>query len=100
MASTKFTLIGIDITGDDEKTVAVFAEAGDFKAFYRAQAWCEGQGVSVGEMQGPEPIGLLRGDFAIAKWRNLSAAERRVLDGTITGDKRNGPVTVTLKAPR
>jgi hypothetical protein len=47
-------------------------------------------------MQRGAPRGILRGDAVIAKWRNLSHAERVALDGLMTGDMRHGPVTVTL----
>ncbi|WP_216668966.1 hypothetical protein [Paraburkholderia xenovorans] len=41
--------------------------------------------------------GRLVGYYRIAKWRNLNAAERRELDGTMTGDMRHGPATINLK---
>ncbi|WP_250467671.1 hypothetical protein [Caballeronia sp. GAFFF2] len=69
-----------------------------FEAVYSAEAWCAENGYSVGAAQQGAPRGLLRGDFAIAKWRNLSPAERLSLDGTMTGDMRNGPVTIHIKA--
>lgn len=77
--------------------IKVFNEVGTFQANYAAEAWCEKHGISVGRSQGMEPRGLLFGDFDIAKWRNLNAVERSALHGTMTGDGRNGPVTVTLK---
>lgn len=38
----------------------------------------------------------MRGNYLIGKWRNLTGAERAALDGAMTGDGGNGPVTVTL----
>jgi hypothetical protein len=74
-----------------------FANTGDFAAMYAAEDWCKQNGYSVGSSQRGSPRGLLRGDWLIAKWRNLTAAERRQLDGQMTGDMRNGPVTVRVK---
>ncbi|MBR8029238.1 hypothetical protein KDX27_34930 [Burkholderia cenocepacia] len=74
----------------------VFDRPGDFEACNAAEKWCRDRGISVGEMQGPAPRGLLVGDFWIAKWRNLNAAEKRALNGRMTGDMRHGPVTVTF----
>lgn len=71
---------------------------GDFQGFYAAEKWCRENGYSVGSMQRDDPIGILRGDVCIAKWRHLTKAERDALDGTIEGDKRNGPVYVHLRA--
>lgn len=39
----------------------------------------------------------MRGDVLIAKWHNLSAKERAECDGVMTGDFRNGPVTINIK---
>lgn len=74
-----------------------FSESGDFAAFDAACSWLSSLGYSIGSMQRGDPIGVVRGDCSIAKWRNLTAADRLVLDGIIEGDKRNGPVTVTLR---
>lgn len=79
----------------------IFDRTGDFEAFRDAESWLKENGYSWGSMQGDAPIGVMRGDYDIAKWRNLSTREINALDGTITGDKRNGPVTVTIfKATR
>lgn len=74
----------------------VFDQPGDFEACRAAEKWCVERGISVGDMQGPAPRGLLVGDFWIAKWRNLNAAEKRALDGRMTGDMRRGPVTIAF----
>jgi hypothetical protein len=76
----------------------VFAEAGDFAAVRAAEDWCEKHGLSVGAMERGKPRGLLFGDYAIAKWRNLRQADKDALHGTMTGDMRSGPVTVTVDA--
>ncbi|MBB5875857.1 hypothetical protein [Xanthomonas sp. 3498] len=77
--------------------VVPFNDTGDFAALRAAEAWCRERGVSYGSQQRGAPIGLLVGDYAIAKWRNLSKAERAALHGTITGDTRNGPVVLRIK---
>ncbi len=74
-----------------------FDQLGDFEACRAAEKWCAERGISVGEMQGPAPRGLLVGNYCIAKWRNLTNAERRELKGRMTGNMRNGPVTITLE---
>ena len=73
-----------------------FDDAGDFNASNAAERWCTERGIAVGCMQGKDPRGLLLGDFVVMKWRNLSARERRELNGIMLGDMRHGPVTVTL----
>ncbi|EHL99334.1 hypothetical protein HMPREF9946_03096 [Acetobacteraceae bacterium AT-5844] len=67
-----------------------------FEAYDKARRWCRERGVSLGSMQRGAPTGLLLGDFSIAKWRNLSVAERAALDGTIEGDFRHGPVRIVI----
>jgi len=77
-------------------TTTTFTQQGGFAATRAAEAWCKRHGLSVGFMQRNEPRGLLYGDYAIAKWRNLSIGNRAALDGTMTGNTRHGPITVTL----
>jgi len=80
-----------------EEIKVVFLQTGDFQAMHSAQDWCKERGISVGHMERGSPRGLLRGDFDIAKWRNLSPSERYALDGRMTGDMRNGPVVINIK---
>jgi hypothetical protein len=77
--------------------VKVFESTGEeWSACMAAELWCHENGISVGEMQGPAPRGLLRGDYDISKWRNMTANEKKELHGQMTGDWRNGPVKVEL----
>jgi hypothetical protein len=73
-----------------------FNESGDWKAVTAAEKWCAENGISVGTMQGASPRGLKRGEFTIAKWRNLSENDIAGLDGRMTGDMRNGPVIIEI----
>ena len=75
-------------------TTITFHATGPFKAFAEAQEYCRQKGLSVGSMQRDAPIGLRYGDANIAKWQNLSDEDIDNLDGFISGDTRNGPVTV------
>lgn len=77
-------------------TKLTFTEQGTFAAVSAAEAWCRENGISVGSMQRGSPRGLMRGDCAISKWRNLSKSDRKMLDGTMTGDMRNGPVVIEI----
>ena len=72
-------------------------QKGDFAAYYAACDWCKKNGVSYGSMQRDDPIGLMRGDCDISKWRNMTKKEQDSLDGQMTGDKRNGPVIIEIK---
>ncbi len=48
-------------------------------------------------MQRDDPIGIMKGtEWYISKWRNMTAKEHSELHGRIEGDKRNGPITVTI----
>jgi len=76
----------------------VFNQEGTFQAMYAAEAWCLENGISVGQSCATGPTGLLFGQYDwIAKWRNLTARERKQLHGTMSGDARNGPVVIDLK---
>lgn len=75
----------------------IFEQQGTFKALWAAEVWCKENGISYGSSCVACPTGLMRGDYVIAKWRNLSKSEQATLDGTMSGDFRNGPVTITLR---
>jgi hypothetical protein len=65
-----------------------------FAAHRQAERFCRERNFSVGRMCGPEPIGIKRGCWDIQKWKNISREDRKILDGALVGDMRNGPVTV------
>jgi hypothetical protein len=89
------------IAGKGNPMKLVFDQKGTWKAKDAAEQWCRDNGVSFGSSCDIGPTGLLRGNYRIAKWRNLTLKERSQLDGTMDGDLREGPVTITLrdKAP-
>lgn len=68
----------------------------DFSAVNAAEKWCQENGISVGPMQAHAPRGLMRGDVAISKWRNLSDEDKAALSGMMTGSMRHGPVVVEV----
>lgn len=77
--------------------IIAFNEKGDFAAYNAAEKWLTEHGYSVGSMQREAPVGFKKGNFSIAKWRNLDDEDKALLDGVIEGeDKRGGPITVTI----
>lgn len=76
----------------------MFVEAGEFKAYYAAQDWLKVRGFSCGSGQRGAPSGILFGECAISKWKNMIIAQQRALHGELTGDHREGPVVVTIFA--
>lgn len=77
--------------------IKTFSQPGTFKALHAAQEWLTQNGYSYGSTCVMHPTGILKGDYCIAKWRNLTKKEIRELDGSFDGDLREGPVTVRLK---
>jgi len=84
---------------ESSQMIKTFDQQGDFAAARAAENWLHEGGYSVGSSERGAPRGIMRGDVLIAKWRNLSRRERATLDGQMTGDMRNGPVTVELFHP-
>jgi hypothetical protein len=74
-----------------------FDQKGTFEAYWAAEQWCRDNGLSYGSMCYPDPTGLRYGNHVIMKWRHLSKKECKALDGTITGEFREGPVTIEVK---
>lgn len=54
-------------------------------------------GFSLGINQRDDPRGILFGDIAIAKWRNMSTAEKDRLDGVYQRAYLGGPVEITMR---
>lgn len=78
----------------------VFEHQGDFNAVNAAEQWCRENGISFGSMERGFPIGLMRGDYFISKWTNMTLEEQSECHGTMTapgGRFRNGPVVITMK---
>ena len=75
-----------------------FDQTGDFAAVNAARIWLQEHGYSYGSMCMDMPIGILKGSWVIAKWRNLTTKERKQLDGQLVSkDFRDGPVVIQLK---
>ena len=79
--------------------VITFTQDGEFSAYYTATKWLQDHGYSYGSMCMDMPIGILKGSWCIAKWRNLSSEERQQLDGTISciNTFREAPIHVVIK---
>lgn len=76
-----------------------FNDTGTFKAWYACQNWLDKNGYSYGATSCRAPgVGVIKGDYCIAKMHNLTKDEIQQLDGMVTGDFRDGPVVLTLKA--
>lgn len=73
-----------------------FDADGDFGAYYAACEWLKQNGFSYGSMQRDDPMGIMKGDWEIAKWRNLSESDKKSLDGQMSF-VRGGKCTVSIK---
>lgn len=74
----------------------VFTGGEAFEPMRQAEDWLAENGFSVGSMQRDAPRGILKGAHDIEKWREYSKREQEQFDGLMTGDMRNGPVTVEI----
>lgn len=75
-----------------------FSDVGTFKAWYARQNWLDEHGYSYGSTSArASGVGVLKGDYCIAKMHNLTKEEIQELDGIVSGDFRDGPVVLTLK---
>jgi hypothetical protein len=74
-----------------------FEQVGTFVALEAAQKWCRENGISYGSTSRTGRVALMRGDYAIAKWHNLTSKEKAECDGVMSGNFRDGPVIVEMK---
>jgi hypothetical protein len=75
-----------------------FNNAGTFAAARAAEQWLRDRGFSYGPSQADGPQAIWYGDCTISKWRNLSAKEKREVHATLDGNRREGPMRITLHA--
>lgn len=79
---------------------ATFDNQGTWEAYYAAQAWAKAKGFTAGSTCAMLPLALVKGDYDATplpwKWKNFRKGDEQYVDGTITGDFREGPVTVRL----
>ena len=74
-------------------------EKGTFNSYHKARDWASENGYSEGSMARNMPIGLLKGDYNIAKWYNLDNQDIKELDGVmISDDFREGEVEILIFA--
>lgn len=74
----------------------IFPQEGLFQAQHAAEKWLRERGFSIGSSQAGSPRAIWHGDCYISKWRGLSPAERASCHALMTGNGRNGPITVAL----
>lgn len=55
----------------------------DHSGLRACQEWLTANGFSYGPLCRDQPVGVLKGDYQIAKWRNLNHYEQQLLDGEI-----------------
>lgn len=87
--------MAVQITRQGDSAVT-FTDPDDFAAAHAADKWLRDRGFSCGSMQGYEPRAIWFGECYISKWRGLNAADKREMHAKMTGDQRNGPVTISL----
>ena len=70
----------------------------EFPNLNAAMQWCDDNGYSYAPLCRDMPIGIMKGDYVIAKWKNLTEKEREEVHGTITTntDWDDGPVFITM----
>ncbi|MES2904912.1 MAG: hypothetical protein V4696_12060 [Pseudomonadota bacterium] len=73
-----------------------FYAAGDFAASDQAEVFLKEAGFSLGSSRRGAPTACMFGDYTVSKWRNLNHDERRETHATLTGDRRNGPLSFRL----
>lgn len=83
--------------GREVESKITFKEKGTFSSLSKAEGWANNNGYSVGSSARTSPKGLMKGDYDIAKWYNLSEEDIAGLDGVmISNDFREGEVNILI----
>lgn len=73
-----------------------FDTKGTFRAYKEACKWLTENVYSYSPSCAMRPTAILKGDYIIAKWKNLTSREIAELDGKMVGDMREGPVIIHI----
>lgn len=69
-----------------------------FSGLSAASMYLKRKGYSLGTMDVPNPIAVVKGKWRIGKWNNLLKVEREAVDGIMESDNfRDGDVIVRMK---
>jgi len=73
-------------------------QGSEFKAYYAAEKAARDMGYTTGSMERDMPIAVFNADIehCAPKWRHLDDSDKKILSGVIEGEKRDGPVTLTI----
>lgn len=80
-----------------------FSNVGTWEAKNAALEWARSRGFTAGSTCAMLPLALVKGDYDATplpwKWKNFRKGDHQYVDGMITGDFREGPVTVSIFVP-
>jgi hypothetical protein len=85
------------IFGTAPEKIVIIKAKGDQWPIREAENVLRDEGFTTGMMQAGAPMGFARGADYVAKWRNIPPDQYQHLDGIITGDFRDGPVTIKYR---
>jgi hypothetical protein len=86
----------------DIKQQLTFEQKGTWSALNAAMAELKKQGYDYGSMDYPNPIAVVYGDYQNhvlnlpEKWHNFKPVQKNAIDGKLTGNFREGPVTLII----
>lgn len=83
-----------------EKVETFEPDGRTFGAMNAAEDWILRKNWSIGPQQRDAPRGIYCGEAYIAKWRNISARDKKELDGEMRfpdGDSRTGRVEIWMR---
>lgn len=71
-----------------------------FQNYYDACRWLKDNGYSYGPSQMDAPSGILKGDFAISKMRNMTKKQQSELDGLLySGRHQEAKIVIKRNKP-
>jgi hypothetical protein len=71
-----------------------------FGALYAAENWLRENGYSCGSSCVFHPQAIKKGEWCIAKWRNLTQAEKEDIDGILVAGRDKNAIIKLLEEPR
>jgi hypothetical protein len=79
--------------GRSVKKELIFAGLGTFDAYNAACSYLNDNGFNYGSTCVMQPMGFMKREWDIPwKWKNMTASQKKSVDGVMIGDMRSGPV--------
>lgn len=91
------SLLAPECNGRKIKHIERIDVQGEFKSLWASEKWLKDNGYSYGSSCRGMPIAICKDEYTLPqKWKNLTKAEKKSVDGILITSFREGPATIII----